>query len=255
MARQLADQTMSFSFGDLAIAGAMSKRAVQHVVEAGLLPDGKGTRVLKRIAVIGGFVGVGVPLLAAGRIARAILDEFNQPDGEVPIGLSEYWRRLPSDAREELLKNAHDDYFVHKVFFEYDENYHLGEALRADALFEIVDKQFLFLMRDKIIKTADQFGEDDLDSGFVGRIDGWARGGEATVIPAATMFNIRTDDPRFKELWLENSSIVQRARSNAVGKLTVNVSLAIRNGFDRLAEFHAQKRKKRKPAKGDLVTS
>jgi hypothetical protein len=52
----------TFSFTELALAGGMTRRAFQHVIEAGLLPLGgdirtlkRDIRTLKRIAAIGGF--------------------------------------------------------------------------------------------------------------------------------------------------------------------------------------------------------
>jgi len=245
MSRQLEDIEVKFSFSALAIAGAIGKRAVQHLYEARLLPEGKGTNVLKRVAVVGGFVGVGVPLLAAGRIASAILDEFNQYDGEVPTGLPYIARNLPSEDRLQV-GALDDDYACHSALFEFPELYKQGVAMPSDALIEIVDKTFLFHSQAGGLKSLSPFGNNTEEASYAGRIEGWARGEDAYFVPVTRELTFDSEDPNYSASAQQYNHMANHVRNNAVGKLTVNVSLAIRNGLDRLAQSKKDLREKRK---------
>src|SRR5262249_35711930 len=139
MIRRPSDPGDTFSFAELAVAGGMTKRAFQHVADAerpSLLPVGSGVRVLKRTAVIGAFMDGGVPLLVAAQLARAILDEFNQNDGEAPSGLNGLVHDVANDP---ILRSSsrQNDYWYHLALYQNPAIYRRGEKLKSDALINI----------------------------------------------------------------------------------------------------------------------
>ncbi|MDH4988584.1 hypothetical protein QEZ47_24320 [Aminobacter anthyllidis] len=231
----------TFSYNELAIAGGMTKRAFQHLVDANvrspgsvLLPLGSGIRTLKRAAVLGGFALAGVPLLAAARITAAVLPELNTYDGEVHSGLGQLARKLPNDALSRLpAGDDAADFWFHRELLNHRDIYSLGAALISDVVVEVVDKQRVYLVSTIGVMNpwdgqADKYQE-------IGRIEGWERGNDVAVIPTYEEFCYNSDHPEFLRVGLAHLQRSRTAYGNAVGRISVNLSLAIRNGLDRVA--------------------
>jgi hypothetical protein len=236
----------SFSFSDLAVAGAMTKRAVQHVADAGLLPPGGDIRALKRIATIGAFMSVGVPLFLASKLANIILYEFNQSDGEAPCGLNFMARHLP-DTELKKLPPTESDYWYHAALFRCSDIYPRGKCGVSDALVEIVDRRHLFMTQASKLPVLNLATGNVEEASFIGWVEGWGRGSDDARVVYVTEQIGRMDDeenPRWRETATRVCAEAEAARSDAVGKLTVNVSLGIRNALDRLAEFRTSARGK-----------
>src|SRR5689334_22258753 len=108
-----------FGYSELALAGNMSKREFQHLVDAGLLPPGRGIGPFKRVATIGAFMAAGLPLIAAARITNALLVEFDEADGEAPSGLKIV---AEQEAADELAALADpNDFECHRLIVGADE--------------------------------------------------------------------------------------------------------------------------------------
>jgi hypothetical protein len=229
-----------FSHADLAIASGMTKRAVQHLGDSvpRLLPEGKGTNVLKRVAVIGALVNGGMPLMVAGRFAALLTECFNQNDGEVPCMIGGMARSLPPKDRQ-----RDGDYWYHQRLLAYPDIYHAGRPTPQDAIVEIVDKTHIYLHQ----RFAGGGGTLDTltgkplpeDRDYVARVEGWARGVEPQLIPAHELVSYDPADPDFR--WKADAFVAMRAAvwEKRVAVLSINVSLAIRNAFDRLAHDRA----------------
>ena len=237
-----------FSYDDLAVVGGITKSAVRHVADAGLLPadEKEEVRMLKRVAVIGGFIAAGVPLMAAAQVADAVQLEFNQYDGETPSGLGNLWRKLPRD--EIRATPNHNDYWLHQALRGNPEIYKPGLATDSDVIVQIADREFVFAgTLHPFAPTLEPFAPDGVSSGTspVGRIEGWRRGVNPRFIHFSEAVPLFDDDlrPTAEAQALHNSFIA--ARENAIGIITVNLSLAIRNGLDRLAERRAKHERKK----------
>ncbi len=222
-----------FSYSELALALNGTKRTFQHLAEARdaddepLIPSGRGIRTLKRTAEIGALMTGGAPVLVSARIAKVVLLEFNQVDGEIPTGLNFLARELPRHEIANIPIDA-NDYWYHQALFRCaPEVYVPGKAMSSDVILEIVDRRLLFL-DGGIRKSPD----------FVGWIEGWERGAEARVIHVAEKVGLFDDqkNPNWRAISARFDAQAAQARPNAVGKLTVNVSLAVRNALDRIAE-------------------
>lgn len=216
-------QPDSFSFTELGEAAELRKRSVQHLSDASpsLLPDGNGVNVLKRTAAIGAFVSAGVPLLAAGQIVTAMLDEFMTEDGEVESGLPQLVVGVPKELRSQLPEEP-NDYWYHQILLQCGDIYSPGQALPSDAIIEICDRRYIFIGSRARLRMLGNTSQDGL--GLIGLISGWERGGaQLTITPPSGR---------------EDLTAIQ---ANSVGILTVNVSLSIRNGLDRVAEARQKK--------------
>ncbi len=233
----------TFSFSDLAIASSMSKRQIQHLADARLLPENGSIATLKRACVIGGFSFGGVPIIAAGRIAKTILDEFNEPDGEVPSALRYLARGLMQKARAEI-PSPDSDYWYHRALWMHrsEADYRPGRATKSDALIEIVDKAHIYFCGTSGLPFFTPWGGKE--AVYFGRIEGWERGSDASIITLPELVPLDPDHPDYLIKGKALADLADRARANAVAVLTVNVSLAVRNGLDRLAAHRESKGRK-----------
>jgi hypothetical protein len=225
-----------FSFSELAVVGNMSKRSIQHLADAKLLPDSSEIARLKRVAVVGAMLGAGVPLFAAARVAEAILTYFNTEDGEAPSGFKYLANELPS---EEQLRLPHgdriNDFWYHDALKRYPAIYPLGQARIGDAQIEIVDKSLVFLSYLGVKTIIKVFGDESEESSYVGSIQGWARGAESKVRLLEMDASFDPEDPDFPRKGREVTISVNDRRKNAIAIVKINASLAIRTGLDRLA--------------------
>lgn len=245
------DASDIFSYSEFAIAGDMTKRAFQHLTDANaksprseLLPVGGGIRALKRVAVLGGFMSAGVPLLAAARIASALLQyEFNTYDGEVPSGLGFLARSLPKGAMASIPgRDVDTDYWYHRELIKHPDIYVPGAALDSDALVEIVDRTHIYMGSMSGLGVLNPWDGQSDKASYAGRIEGWARDSDAYFVSAAEMAPLDRDDPEFKTKGAALNAMSRAAYRNAVGRITVNLSLAIRNGLDRIARHRGSLR-------------
>lgn len=235
------DASDIFSYSEFAIAGDMTKRAFQHLTDANaksprseLLPTGGGIRALKRIAVLGGFMSAGVPLLAAARITAALNPELNTYDGEVHSHLSQLAMKLPRDATSRLPSSDDADYWYHRELIRHPDIYKPGEALSNDVVVEIVDKKRAYFVYSTVIHNIwDRHSTDKFDE--FARIEGWERGSDVVVIPTHEEVPCDFQHPDFQKLGQAHLAASRAAYRNAVGRVTINLSLAIRNGLDRIA--------------------
>ena len=240
------DASDIFSYVEFAIAGDMSKRAFQHLTDANaksprseLLPVGGGIRALKRVAAIGGFMSAGVPLLPAARITAALVPELNTYDGEVQSQLGQLARHLPQHAMSRVRASEDSDYWYHRELLRHPEIYTPGAAHEGDVRVTVVDKSRVYLISEGIKHKPLPFlnnwdRQTDLFSEF-GRIEGWERGNEVIVIPTHEEVFYDPEHPKFEIIGQAHLEASRSAYHNAVGRITVNLSLAIRNGLDRIA--------------------
>lgn len=234
MIRRPRDTGKRFSLAELAIGAGMTKRAVQIVADEKLIPEGSGVRALKRVAGIGGFVAAGVPLMVAARLVEAMRHEFAQDDGEIWSGFERLVNKLIDDDIRNFPLEA-NDYHSHQALRRRPNIYQPGRALKSDALVEIVDRSLVFLGSNVGVKALTLDDED----AFLGWIEGWERGGAVRIIPVHERIELSKEcgaDER-NAIWSRYARKAQQLRGDAVGKLTVNVSLGIRIAFDRIANY------------------
>lgn len=274
----------TFSFSELALAGDINKSAFQFLDGTGLLPGGRGIRDFKRVATIGAFMAGGVPLIVAARIAKALLVEFDEADGEAPTGLKAaaeaevpeeitglvepndltyhglivgIWQRR---MREILASGkptsmngvpvTSDDYWKYVEQLRTIGGYYAGlvPAMQSDVRIEICDRRHVFMLPTSRLKrlgeTRELFQRHpealDMEAGFVGWIEGWERGTEARLKHVSEVIPLsKYDDWVSAQALRLQITVEQEILHNPVGKLGINVSLAVRRALDRLAEHRA----------------
>lgn len=213
------------SLSDLAAAAGIPRRGAQLLMEAGFIPEDRPVRQAKRIAVIGALISAGLPLKMAGGLAAILTQNFNRYDGEVTSRLED----LALEAHKEGVPfpdvdQERNDLDWHRMIYHQWPSYPRGMARDDDAIVEIADRKNVFLgLLKQRIPTLDADPEGFF---FVAVIEQWEKSGDTNV----TAIYDKADPE-----W------IARERKSSVGKIVVNVSLAVRNAFDRLAEHKRQK--------------
>lgn len=226
MPRRPKDPADDFSHNDLAVAGFTTKRSVQLMADNGLLPGDHGIRDLKRVCIISAFVSAGAEPLVVGRVVEKLLWSFNQADGEMPSGLPYMARKLAGEARSLPGDVEPNDYWYHRDLYRRPDIYHAGKTYRSDVFVEIADREHVYLSTKGGVPRLDALDPSFPETSYEGWIEGWERGTEPRFYSLAEL-------PQSE--WPATNARALSARSHAVGLLTINASLAIRNGLDRLA--------------------
>src|SRR5260370_15083817 len=176
----------------------------------------------------------GIPLVTAAGMARTIVcSEFNQEDGEAPTGIYDLFVKNFCARPSKFSSNHHNEYWYHQELFKF--GLRPGrEMLRSDALIEIVDRRFVFLRSG--MKVLNSMLGTTEDASLVGWLDAWRRGAEPQLLHIASLIRFDVAEIESVERYRQLDAEAQGARMNAVGKLTVNISLAIPRALDRLAK-------------------
>lgn len=138
MTRPKNDPGDHFSYGELAIAGDMTKRQFQLLTETpGLLPAGRGVTALKRIAFASGMIATGAAPVAAARIAAALAVEFD--GGEPPSGLKEVAAKKATPEELATLPAEPNDYWYHRLILQAERREMRDILVRAEGKLVVVD--------------------------------------------------------------------------------------------------------------------
>ncbi len=221
------------TFGDLAEIGGLTKGGVQALDKADLIPHGSAVKAAKRVGVIGGFVAAGIAPIAAGGIATLMPDLFNRYDGAEHSNIDNLvWKVIKNGTPPYLATSPVDagELWYHEQLYHHWSDYPRGKAIFSDAIVEVVDRRFVFIGNwTPPNRKISVIGADPEGYSIAGFIKSWDRSGNVNVDPA---YEEKSGD------WISN------IRQNATASLRVNISLAIRNGFDRLVEYKTGKWKR-----------
>ena len=199
----------------------LSKRQIQQLDDASLLPKNSKTCVLKRVAVVGAFYKSGVPLVASGNIGSLCGTICDTPDGEAQSQLREDFARAKLDGFEFDRRSLSDrsgvltDEFKLYVALKEWDKFNPLQARDNDIVIEVLEGELIAvgLVKDRF-KTHDT---DEEGFSIFGRLKDWERGSDA-------IFE-KFEPP-------EAPTNIFNIRKNAIGKIQVNVSLAIRKTFE-----------------------
>ncbi|HBF31119.1 MAG TPA: hypothetical protein DDW73_16100 [Rhizobium sp.] len=237
MARRKADPGIDFSLNDLAVAAGLSKRVTQFLADNAAFEGLTQMQKLNVAAAVGGVSAANIsPLLAMKLIKIVIRLETNA--NEIPSGFKFIGRNLPQDKIKTLIDA--DEYYIHRLLMECPEIYTQGVGRRGDFVVEIVNGELVFT-GSKDLTSISNFDCQSREMHFSGWITNIERGSEPDFIHMANKFNLNDlcDDEtgKFDPILAEHEQSMQLCRANAVSRLTLNLSLAVRNGFDRLHAF------------------
>jgi hypothetical protein len=250
-----------FTATEVAVGAGISARAFGLLVERGLAPKlsagaaGKaGARLydeaaLGRAAFIGAITFAGIEILPAARLGNALADELESNYGLLSANL-EVWVSGELNPRPREMPWPDDLERTGPYPFSRDRQFWLHRLLRAapnylpetatggDWLVEIADRTYVFMGADTDVLTVDPLSRKKTDLLPEFRLSGWERGADAVRV-----ISMMEDLPPYPD-WFSTpdgraasadvSEEYQARRRNAVARVRVNLSLAVRNAFDRV---------------------
>lgn len=237
MARPRKDTPLDrFTSAEMAEACGITFRNFGHLVDAGLAPQpadgGEGGQASARVwdsfglshaAVTGALHrNAGIELFLAAKIANCFVQELIRGGtyDRFPSGIDSISEKLPD------LKET-DDFWIHHRLRSFQSVYERGKRRNSDVILEIVDRKYLFT------RTARQADLSDP----MAKILSWERAKEAEVISIEAELYSAKDKNKFNDVINTSENEFRSGRENAVAVIEVNISLAIRNAFDSLADY------------------
>lgn len=247
-----------FTTRELALAANLTPRNMALLHDEALAPestpsgsDGQGghrlydSPALAHAALIGALHLAGFELLVSARLAGAFAKEEGHIRGKLHSNLATYLQ-APFNPRPGWRPFGHevdlgDDYAIHGGLLDSIIDYRPGVALAGDMIIDIADHEYVLTeTHDCSIRVFSPVRKEGLVASPDYRIVG--RGSAATIVPITDevdTLDFATDPAsaaRYKALQQDYLS----ARENAVARVRVNVSLAIRIAFDRIRNGRAR---------------
>ncbi|HEY5105728.1 MAG TPA: hypothetical protein VII73_03025 [Caulobacteraceae bacterium] len=244
----------AFTSREVAAASGLSARNFALLTDEDLAPsamESGGGRAghrtydaaaLSHAALLGALHLAGLELLVSGRLAKAFADQFNATYGKLPTNLTSLLRskacvaqkwRPWHDQADGAPPDLENDFWLHTQLRRHADFYPRGQAMRGDFVVDIADHayvstEFAGLEGLKIHSPV----SDPLTFNPEFRIEG--RGSQARILPV----HEEVDDCDFhaNPVSAAQLRVLQAAyaiaRDNAVTRVRINMSLAIRNAFD-----------------------
>jgi hypothetical protein len=249
MARPRRDAPLNeFTTTDLAVGTRVPQGNMLLLAERDLVPGfgrvGMGAhrvgnyRTLQYAAPIGAFRAAGVELLLAGKIAAPIADHLEHAYYTVPTMLDSHLKKgvnpcypnLPWEMREGD-PDYRQDFWCHHLLLTRTVIYRRGIPILGDFIVEIADGRFVYMDTWSRADQVKVVRDIHYSAAPMFEVVGWERGGEAEVIPAhreaSTLYG---PEGRAENIRIEAKYM--NAYVGAVGRIRVNISLAIRNALD-----------------------
>lgn len=262
MARPKHDNPLMYPAGELALGSGIAQRNVQFLRDNMLGPFTDGApdnalydeQTLAHLAIIGGFHQAGLELLPAAQVATAYMNDQVDTRAERLANLWGLERRSARIFEKEVSPELYSLFitggltWLHHGLMVCQTAYIPGKAIEEDVMITVADRTFVMTGRHNS-RLGDLLPEgvpqDWLEP--LCRIEGLARGGAPRAISAAVEYGVDEYDDATGGMDQTNSrrafEAYNTARENAVGLVTVNMSLAIRNAFDRVHDHRMSKTK------------
>jgi hypothetical protein len=164
-------------------------------------------------------------------MANAISDDFGMVYGHIITRLDSYVREIGnradrhSDRYSWLNENDEvhkDDFWMHHFLRTRTDIYRKDTAFSDDVRFEIADRTYVY--RRSTFQKPEPWA----------RVNNWEKGGDIEIVYPYDEVNYA--DPSNKEKANRLEKDYADAHLNAVGLITINISLAIRNALDAVHE-------------------
>jgi hypothetical protein len=248
MARPRRDTPLDdFTTADMAVGVGTSQTNIIMLSKKGLVPGFASVNMgsyrvgniqaLKHIAAIFAVNKAGVELLLAAKLVAPIAAELEiNYAGEIPSNLDRYmhaWIHREGDP------DSRNDFWFHHLLVTRTEGlYRRGESMLGDFVVEVADRQYVYL--DAVRKPADipVIGGIHYSVNPLFKVIGWERGEEAEILPfhheADAVGQYFSETPKERNRHLQAEYL--KAYGHAVGRIRVNISLAIRHALDAIHE-------------------
>ena len=225
-----------FSTTEVAEAVGLSARNMAYLLQRDFIPvvsGGQGAgrhraldyQGLERAAVISAFYSAGIELFLAGRLVSEIMEPIMT--NLIPSNIEQVYFEIDGLV-EEIVKDRikEDPWSYHCLFTKNSEEYRkLNGAFHYDHLIEIFDRSYVFLNAVMDIEKNWRLQEERKTSPLM-KIHGWKRGSS--------------------DVWFEECgstfkgnmpSDYWQARQRHIGMVRINMSLAIRTAFRKMASI------------------
>lgn len=255
MGRPSKNSGSAFTSRELALAAGLTLRNFSLLHEKGLAPPAAGngggrgghrtydSPALAQAALIGALHLAGFELLVAAKLAEAFAEEAGRTYGRLFSNIQTYiqaphnprpgYRPWTASATDQV----DDDFWVHNRLIDSVVDYRRGIAMIGDMVIDIADHEFVLTEHHgAMVKIFSPVAAKGLDANPDYRIIG--RGSSVQIVPitdevdSLDFSTAPVSAARYKAI--EKDYLA--ARENAVTRVRINVSLAIRNGFDRVAD-------------------
>lgn len=257
MGRPTKTSGSSFTSRELALGAEMTLRNFSLLHEEGLAPkpvstgEGRGSHrlygspALAHAALIGALHLAGFELLVAARLAEAFAEEAELVYGKLRSNVAVFLQK-PFNPRPGyrpwtstgVVEDVDDDFWVHGRLLGSVVNYQPGVAVIGDMIIEIADHEYVLTGHHGAlgVKIASPVSKAGLPANPDYRIVG--RGSAARIVPIIDEVDSLdfSADPVSAERYRALEIDYLGARENAVTMVRINVSLAIRNAFDRVVQ-------------------
>lgn len=262
MARPGRSAAEVFTSREIAVAADLPARNFALLVDQNLAPrpyaDGPGkaghriynSAGMAHAALIGALHLAGFELLVSARLAAAFADDYGASYGKLPSNLNAYLYgdlnpegTLPwGETAEDLPLDFEQDYWLHYLLRYRSPIYRRGISIMGDCIIEIADHAFVLTHTLGLkIKMHSPVSREGLPAIPDYRIVG--RGTSSRIVPIhaeVDSLDFRID-PRSAERMRQLEREYLDGRKDAVTVVQINVSLAIRNAFDRLQDDREKK--------------
>jgi len=253
-----------FTSRELAIGAELTIRNIALLIQEGIAPNsltqstGKsGHRkydcaALAHAALIGALHRAGFELLVSARLAAAFADDFASYKGHLPSNLEVFlhkplntnspnlpWGKMPEDLDVDWEK----DYWLHHLLRNRSVVYQRGIAQNGDWIIDIADHKFVltYVLGSEKIKIHSPVSREGLPASPDYRIEG--RGSRAQIIPIHEEVEDLDfyNNPKSAEKMRQLEQDYINGRRDATTRVVINLSLAIRNAFDRVHDDREKK--------------
>ncbi|RWJ04456.1 MAG: hypothetical protein EOR25_22415 [Mesorhizobium sp.] len=258
MARPAHTSPSFFTSRELAVAASLTARNMGLLIEQRLAPEaveyGSGksghrrydAAALAHAALIGCLQSAGFELLVSARLAAAFADDHAASHGRLPSNLGTFlhpplnpgksfpWGKTPDDPDISF----EQDFWLHHLLRNRSSIYVRGKALKGDFIIEIADHAYVMtrILDLEKVKVFSPVSRDGLPVSIEYRIAG--RGSAARIVPAHMELNSLdfSVDPVSAEQMRRLEQDYLKGRRDAETIVNINLSLGIRNAFDRVQD-------------------
>ena len=250
MARPRKSSINEFTASEMAAAGAISLRNFQLIFDRGLVHApkkvmaGKGVARtwdsigLEQMAIVRALNKAGLGLVPSAKLVSSIMGELLAQYRYVLSGVGEYrtgefkarYPNFPWAPTQEHPGDVAEDFWLHHYLRTLTDGYPVGPAQNRDVFLEIVDQQYV-LHRARNCRFPDQYPAG-LSAEPLCRITNWGRGEDVSILPLWNEVREVPGEPGFDAKWVALCEEYRRAVDDPASHLTINLTRAIRDGFD-----------------------
>ncbi|MBS1165842.1 MAG: hypothetical protein H6R00_1867 [Proteobacteria bacterium] len=242
-----------FTRDDVSAASGLQQTQIENLVRLGLAPlsesKGRGSARqygsdgLAQFAVIGAFFGAGIEVVPAARLAVALRRDVFDHLGHLhdnlddiflrADGVNSWVREVPYDEE----RGCHDRYGMFEAIRKHNSGASYNTGRSGDAIIEIIDRTYVFTGNNTGMTLLSPFGGKSYDVAAEFRLVGWERGSsDVCIIPLHEELPStdpwETKEAEWRQRGQELEAEYHAARDNAVSAIRLNVSCAIRRGFE-----------------------